>query len=63
MIAGNNNIGDAIRELTAEVGFEFDEEKTEVIDHFNYDSVLVFLFFCLLHYILNFRIKDNIILL
>lgn len=41
LIAANNNIGDAIRELATEVGFEFDEEKTQVIDHHNYDTVLV----------------------
>lgn len=26
--------------MQTEVGFEFDEDKTQVIDHFNYDSVL-----------------------
>lgn len=29
--------GDPIRELGSECGVEFDEEKTAVIDHHNYD--------------------------
>lgn len=29
--------GDPIRELGSECGIEFDEEKTAVIDHHNYD--------------------------
>lgn len=29
--------GDAIREVASECGFEYDEEKTAVIDHLNYD--------------------------
>ncbi|KAI1726707.1 oligosaccharyltransferase 48 kDa subunit beta domain-containing protein [Ditylenchus destructor] len=40
LVAAGSSIGDAIRELTAEVGFEFDEDKTQVIDHFNYDAVI-----------------------
>jgi len=44
-------MGDAIKDLAAEVGFEFDDDKTSVIDHFSYDANLVcfpskfFLFF------------------
>lgn len=30
-------IGDPLRELGSECGIEFDEEKTNVIDHHNYD--------------------------
>lgn len=40
LLAAGSSIGDAIRELSAEVGFEFDEDKNEVIDHFNYDATL-----------------------
>ena len=29
--------GDPLRELASECGVEFDEEKTAVIDHLNYD--------------------------
>lgn len=29
--------GDPLRELGSECGIEFDEEKTAVIDHHNYD--------------------------
>lgn len=29
--------GDPLRELATECGVEFDEEKTAVIDHLNYD--------------------------
>lgn len=29
--------GDPIRELGSECGIEFDEEKTSIIDHHNYD--------------------------
>ncbi len=31
------NTGDPLRELGSECGIEFDEEKTAVIDHHNYD--------------------------
>lgn len=30
-------VGDPLRELGSECGIEFDEEKTAVIDHHNYD--------------------------
>ena len=30
--------GDPLRELATECGVEFDEEKTAVIDHLNYDT-------------------------
>ena len=30
-------VGEPIRELASECGVEFDEEKTAVIDHLNYD--------------------------
>jgi oligosaccharyltransferase complex subunit beta len=37
LVAGSSNIGDAIRDLGNECGVEFDEEKTAVIDHLNFD--------------------------
>ncbi|XP_007905421.1 dolichyl-diphosphooligosaccharide--protein glycosyltransferase 48 kDa subunit [Callorhinchus milii] len=37
LIAANSDIGDPLRELGSECGIEFDEEKTAVIDHHNYD--------------------------
>ncbi|XP_074654507.1 dolichyl-diphosphooligosaccharide--protein glycosyltransferase 48 kDa subunit-like [Tubulanus polymorphus] len=37
LVAANSNIGEPIRELASECGVEFDEEKTAVIDHLNYD--------------------------
>lgn len=37
LVAANSNIGEAIRDLGSECGIEFDEEKTAVIDHLNYD--------------------------
>nr|CAG4648634.1 EOG090X05EE [Polyphemus pediculus] len=37
LIAGSINSGDVLREITAECGFEFDEEGAAVIDHLNYD--------------------------
>uniref|UniRef100_F1L1C8 Dolichyl-diphosphooligosaccharide--protein glycosyltransferase 48 kDa subunit n=1 Tax=Ascaris suum TaxID=6253 RepID=F1L1C8_ASCSU len=40
LIAAGTQIGDALRDLAAENGFEFDEDKTAVIDHLNYDTVL-----------------------
>jgi oligosaccharyltransferase complex subunit beta len=40
LIAGASKLGDAIRELATEHGFEFDDESTSVIDHHNYDSSL-----------------------
>lgn len=40
LVAGGSNIGDALRELAAEHGFEFDEAGTAVIDHHNYDQTL-----------------------
>lgn len=30
-------LGDPLKELATECGVEFDEEKTAVIDHLNYD--------------------------
>ena len=41
LVAASSNIGDAIRDLAAENGFEFDDENTAVIDHHNYDKILV----------------------
>lgn len=38
MIAGSSNSGDIVREITAECGFEVDEEGAAVIDHLNYDA-------------------------
>jgi oligosaccharyltransferase complex subunit beta len=40
LVAGSSKLGDAIRELATENGFEFDEEPTSVIDHHNYDATL-----------------------
>ncbi|OWA54463.1 Dolichyl-diphosphooligosaccharide--protein glycosyltransferase 48 kDa subunit [Hypsibius exemplaris] len=40
LIAAGQNLGEAVRELTAEFGFELDEDLTRVVDHFNYDSKL-----------------------
>ncbi|ESO04128.1 hypothetical protein HELRODRAFT_186308 [Helobdella robusta] len=37
LVAGSSQIGEAIRDLGSECGVEFDEEKTSVIDHLNYD--------------------------
>ncbi|KAK7093903.1 dolichyl-diphosphooligosaccharide--protein glycosyltransferase 48 kDa subunit-like [Littorina saxatilis] len=37
LVAGSSDIGDPLRELASECGVEFDEEKTAVIDHLNYD--------------------------
>ena len=37
LVAASSNIGEAIRDLASECGVEFDDEKTAVIDHLNYD--------------------------
>lgn len=37
MVAANSAIGDPLRELATECGLEFDDEKTAVIDHLNFD--------------------------
>ncbi|XP_038677832.1 dolichyl-diphosphooligosaccharide--protein glycosyltransferase 48 kDa subunit [Scyliorhinus canicula] len=37
LVAASSDIGDPLRELGSECGIEFDEEKTFVIDHHNYD--------------------------
>ncbi|XP_025084607.1 dolichyl-diphosphooligosaccharide--protein glycosyltransferase 48 kDa subunit-like [Pomacea canaliculata] len=37
LVAGSSDIGDPLRELATECGVEFDEAKTAVIDHLNYD--------------------------
>uniref|UniRef100_A0A8C5WGM2 Dolichyl-diphosphooligosaccharide--protein glycosyltransferase 48 kDa subunit n=1 Tax=Leptobrachium leishanense TaxID=445787 RepID=A0A8C5WGM2_9ANUR len=37
LVATGSDIGDPLRELGSECGIEFDEEKTAVIDHHNYD--------------------------
>eukprot|EP00794_Sanderia_malayensis_P015235 gene15235-16809_t len=37
MVAGSSAVGTPIRELGSECGIEFDEEKTSVIDHHNFD--------------------------
>nr|CAG4641666.1 EOG090X05EE [Eurycercus lamellatus] len=37
LIAGSTASGDVMREITAECGFEVDEEGAAVIDHLNYD--------------------------
>jgi len=38
LVAGNSNMGEALREFASEVGFEADEEGTSVIDHLSYDT-------------------------
>ncbi|VDN60199.1 unnamed protein product [Dracunculus medinensis] len=40
LITAGNRVGDALRDLAAENGFEFDEDGTSVIDHLNYDVAL-----------------------
>ncbi|KAL3077130.1 hypothetical protein niasHS_013119 [Heterodera schachtii] len=40
LVAADKNLGDAIRDVAAEVGFEFGEDQSMVIDHHNYDTVL-----------------------
>ena len=37
LVAASSSIGEAIRDLASECGVEFDETKTSVIDHLNYD--------------------------
>lgn len=62
LVAGGPNVGDAIRDLATEVGFEFDDESTEVIDHKNVHATLVkiFLYFFLYFKDCFLRIMDNI---
>ncbi|PAA74157.1 hypothetical protein BOX15_Mlig024858g2, partial [Macrostomum lignano] len=38
LVAGSSSIGEAVRELAAECGVEYDEEKTALIDHLRYDA-------------------------
>jgi oligosaccharyltransferase complex subunit beta len=40
LIAADSNIGEAIRDFATEVGFEFGNDGTAVIDHHNFDSRL-----------------------
>ncbi|VDK43659.1 unnamed protein product [Anisakis simplex] len=40
LIAAGAQIGDALRDLATEIGFEFDDDKTVLIDHLNYDTLL-----------------------
>uniref|UniRef100_A0AC35U4N8 Dolichyl-diphosphooligosaccharide--protein glycosyltransferase 48 kDa subunit n=1 Tax=Rhabditophanes sp. KR3021 TaxID=114890 RepID=A0AC35U4N8_9BILA len=40
LVAGSSKVGDAIRELAIEFGFEYDLADTAVTDHFNYDRNL-----------------------
>ncbi|XP_045163066.2 dolichyl-diphosphooligosaccharide--protein glycosyltransferase 48 kDa subunit-like [Mercenaria mercenaria] len=37
MVAASSAVGDPLRELATECGLEFDDEKTAVIDHLNFD--------------------------
>jgi len=37
LVAASSDIGEAVRDLASECGVEFDETKTAVIDHLNYD--------------------------
>lgn len=41
LVTAGTRVGDALRELAAENGYNFDEDKTTVIDHVNYDIMLV----------------------
>ncbi|XP_070561467.1 dolichyl-diphosphooligosaccharide--protein glycosyltransferase 48 kDa subunit-like [Ptychodera flava] len=38
LVAASSDIGEPLRDLGGECGIEFDEEKTAVIDHLNYDT-------------------------
>jgi len=38
LIAANSNVGEVLREVASEVGFEVDDDGTAVIDHLNYDT-------------------------
>lgn len=38
LVAGSSNIGEVLREVASEVGFEVDDEGTAVIDHLSYDA-------------------------
>lgn len=40
LVTAGAHVGDALRDIAAECGFEYDEDKTAVIDHVNYDTVL-----------------------
>ncbi|CAG9531793.1 unnamed protein product [Cercopithifilaria johnstoni] len=40
LVTAGTRVGDALHDLAAENGFEFDEDRTAVIDHLNYDTVL-----------------------
>ncbi|VDK70486.1 unnamed protein product [Onchocerca ochengi] len=40
LVTAGARVGDALHDLAAENGFEFDENRTAVIDHLNYDTVL-----------------------
>ncbi|KAM3718883.1 Dolichyl-diphosphooligosaccharide--protein glycosyltransferasesubunit [Dirofilaria immitis] len=40
LVTAGARVGDALHDLAAENGFEFDENRTAVIDHLNYDIVL-----------------------
>lgn len=37
LVAASSNIGEAVRDFGSECGVDFDDEKTAVIDHLNYD--------------------------
>uniref|UniRef100_A0A7E4VUX7 Dolichyl-diphosphooligosaccharide--protein glycosyltransferase 48 kDa subunit n=1 Tax=Panagrellus redivivus TaxID=6233 RepID=A0A7E4VUX7_PANRE len=40
LFAGGAKLGDAIRELASESGYEFDDDSTSLIDHHNYDATV-----------------------
>lgn len=40
LVAADSNVGEAIRDFATEVGFEFGNDGTSVIDHHNFDSRL-----------------------
>ena len=51
LVAASSNLGDAIRELAADNGFEFDEADTALIDHHNFDARLVSCTFSIYYFI------------
>lgn len=40
LVAASSSVGDAVRELASECGFEFDDEATAVIDHVHFDKTI-----------------------
>jgi oligosaccharyltransferase complex subunit beta len=59
LLAAGPNPGEAIRKVATEFGFEFDADKTKVIDHHNFDAKLVRYFMRNLFKLLKYGIKDD----